>query len=372
MNASVSLGRVWGIPIGLHWSLFIVFMLLTTSLGGNYFPNQYPTLSSGAAWLLGVVTSVLFFASVLLHELGHAWVALRNNIPVNGITLFIFGGVAQIGAQAKTPGAEFRIAAGGPVVSFLLALGFGLLWLVDRNISYLGAPSGWLAFINLMLLLFNLLPGYPLDGGRMLRAAVWHFTGDEKKGLRVAAISGQVVAFGLMALGAFTILGGDFWSGLWYILIGFFLQNATIAEQAASTLQGQLGNVRVGQAMSLVEEPQVPSRLKLRQLVDDHVLTSGNGYFLVVDGDQPRGVVTLRDVTQVPRNRWEWASVGEIMTPWNQLERVSPTTELLSALRTMEESRSAQVPVVDGDRLVGLLTRDEILRYLRLRAELGM
>ncbi len=372
MTASVKLGRIWGIPIGLHWSLLIVFALLTSSLAAGYLPDQYPDLPAPALWLLAALTSVLFFGSILLHELGHAFVALREKIPVEGITLFIFGGVAQIGRQSPTAGVEFRVAAGGPVVSLALAIVFGAVWLLTRDVSYLAAPSAWLARINLMLLLFNLVPGYPLDGGRLLRAAVWQFTGNERRGRQVAMVSGQIVAFGLMGWGALTILNGNFADGIWLIFIGWFLQNATVSEQAASTIQGQLGGATVGQAMRLVEEPQVPSRLKLRQLVEDFVLSSGQGYFLVVDGDVPRGVVTLRDVTQVPRDRWDWVSVSEVMIPWARLQQVRPETELLAALQVMDDAQAAQLPVTVDGRLVGLLTRDEILRYVRLRAELGM
>lgn len=372
MTASIRLGRVWGIPIGLHWSLLVVFALLTSSLSGRYFPDQFPDLSAAAALLLAVVTSVLFFVSILLHELGHTWVALRNQVPVKGIKLFALGGVAQIGEQAKTAGAEFRIAAGGPVVSLGLALVFGAIWLVARGVDFLAAPSVWLATTNLALLLFNLLPGYPLDGGRLLRAAVWHYTGDDKKGLRVAVTGGQLIAFGLMGLGAFWIFSGDFVSGIWLIFVGWFLQSAAVAEQAGSTIQAQLKGITVGEAMSMVIEPRVPSRLKLRQLVDDVALPSGQRYFLVEDGDEPRGLVTLRDLAKVPRERWDWASVGEVMVPWAQLRRVSPETELLTALRIMDDDRIGQLPVVKDERAVGLLTREEILHYLRLRAEVGV
>ena len=372
MTASINLGRIWGIPIGLHWSMLIVFALLTSSLAAGYLPDQYPQLSAPAAWLLAALTSVLFFASILLHELGHAYVALRNQIPVTGITLFIFGGVAQLGALAKTPGVEFRVAAGGPLVSLGLAVAFGALYLLARGVTPLAAASFWLAQINLMLLLFNLIPGYPLDGGRLLRAAVWHFTGNEQRGLRVALVSGQLVAFGLMGWGALTILGGNFADGAWLIFIGWFLQNAVAAEQASATVHGQLKGTTVAQAMAMVEEPLVPSRLKLRQLIDDHVLASGQRHFLVVDDGQPRGLVTLRDVTQVPRERWDWVSVSEVMVPWARLGRVRPDTELLAALEVMDDERVGQLPVVEGDRLLGLLTREEIIHYLRLRAELGL
>lgn len=372
MTASLNLGRIWGIPIGLHWSLLLVFALLTSSLGAGYFPDQYPDLAAPTAWLLAVITSVLFFGSVLLHELGHAWVALRNQIPVNGVTLFIFGGVAQLGKMSPTAGVEFRVAVGGPIVSLVLTLLFGAVWLLVRDVDALAAPSVWLARINLMLLLFNLIPGYPLDGGRILRAAVWHFSGDERRGLRVALVAGQIVAFGFMGIGALIILNGRFADGVWLIFIGWFLQNATAAEQSASTVESRFGAATVAQAVGMTTEPQVPGRLKLRQLVEDHVLASGQSSFLVVDGDQPRGVVTLRDVAKIPRDRWDWVSVAEVMAPWTSLQPVRPDARLLAALRIMDDSHVSHLPVMDGERLIGLLTREEILRYVRLRAELGV
>ena len=371
MTASYRLGTIWGIRIGLHWSLLLVFGLLTWSLAGTYFPSEYPALPPELRLLLAVVTAVLFFGSILLHELGHAWVALREGVPVNGITLFIFGGVAEIGEPSKTPGAEFRIAAGGPIVSLALWLLFTLIAQLDRGIDALAAPSAWLARINLLLLLFNLIPGYPLDGGRILRAVVWHISGSEKTGWKTAMISGQIVSFGFMGFGAFLILGGNVANGIWLIFIGWFLQNATAAEQTAKTVQNQLAGATVRQAMALTEEPRVPSRIKLRQLVDDYVLTSGQHYFLVIDDDIPRGVITLSAVTQVPRDKWDWTGVSEVMTPWASLTRVEARTDLLDALRIMEENKFSHMPVVENDRLVGLLTRDEIIRFLRLRAELG-
>lgn len=370
MGAGIRLGRIWGIPIGLHWSLLLVFVLLTWSLADGFLPDRYPQLEFAARWIIAGITSVFFFASILLHELGHAWVAQRNNIPVNRITLFIFGGAAEIDRQAKTPGAEFRIAVGGPVVSLILAAVFGGLAYVTRDSVYLGAPLFWLAQINLMLLLFNLVPGYPLDGGRMLRAAVWQFSGSERRASTVAMISGQVVAFGLMALGGLLIVNGNFINGIWLIFIGWFLQNATVAEQSTSTVQRQLAGTTVSQAMSMTTEPSVPSRLKIRQLIDDYALPHGHRFFLVMDDEVPRGLVTLRGLSQVPRERWDWASVTEVMIPWSELTKVTPETDLLEAMKLMDDKQIAQVPVVQGDRVVGLLTREEIIHFMRLQMEL--
>lgn len=371
MGARINLVRIWGIAIGLHWSLVIVFALLTWSLADGFLPEQYPTLSITARWIIAAVTSLFFFVSILLHELGHAWVALRNGVKVPRITLFIFGGAAELDRQAKTPGAEFRIAAGGPIVSLALTILFGAIAYLLRDVTYFGASFRWLWQVNLMLLLFNLVPGYPLDGGRMLRAAVWHFSGSEQRATTVAALSGQLVAFGLMAIGVYFVLSGNFFNGLWLIFIGWFLQNATAAEQSATTVQQQLSGISVGQAMSTIKEPRVPSRLKIQQLVDDYALPLGQRFFLVMDDDVPRGLVTLRGLAQVPRERWDWASVTEVMIPWSELTKVSPDIDLLDAMKLMDDKQIAQVPVVEGTSVVGLLTREEIIHFLRLRMELG-
>lgn len=369
MAASWRLGSIRGIPIGLHWSMTLVFGLLMLSLATAFFPATNPDIPVPAYWLMALIASLLFFGSILLHELGHSWEAQRNGIPVQGITLFIFGGVAQISGRPKTAAVELRIAAAGPIVSFALAAIFGTIWLVARDLTYLAAPSGWLARLNLMLVLFNLLPGYPLDGGRILRALVWQFTQNERRAAQVALMSGQLLAFGMMGAGAFMAFGGNFANGVWLVLIGWFLQNAAVSEAAGSTLETTLRGVTVGQAMG-PREPKIPSRIKVRQLVDDHVLATGHRYFLVVEGDVPRGVVTLRDVAKVPRDRWDWTSVADVMTPWARLTWVTPDTPLLKALQLMDDSRVSNLPVLCDGQPCGLLTREEVLHYVRLRMEL--
>ncbi|MBN1890386.1 MAG: site-2 protease family protein [Thermoflexales bacterium] len=371
MEASVKLGRIWGIPIGLHASWFLIFGLVTWSLAAGYFPGEYPALPSGAYWLLGALTSLLFFGSVLAHELGHSWVALRHQIPVRSVTLFIFGGVAHIGREPRTPGAEFRIAVAGPLTSAGLALAFGGLFLLDRHIPYLAAPSMWLARINLMLALFNLIPGFPLDGGRVLRALVWKISGSFYRATQVAAFSGQVVAFGFIGLGALTVIGGNWFNGVWLVFIGWFLQNAAAATYAQANMQQSLRGITVGQVMQR-DCWQIPGPLTLDQLVEEHVLTGGRRCFLVTDADQLQGLLTLRDVSAVPKADWGQITAMQAMRPLDQLVRVEPATELQAALRLMDEANVAQVPVVEGQRIAGMLSREQVLHYLRVRAELGV
>jgi len=371
VEAKIKLGRIVGIPVGLHTSWFLVFALVTWSLAVGYFPTEYPSLSRAAYWVLGAVTSLLFFGSVLIHELSHSVVALRHQIPVSGITLFVFGGVAQIRREPSDAGTEFRVAIAGPLASLVLAGLFALLWRLDRAIPYLAAPSLWLMRINLMLALFNLIPGFPLDGGRVLRALVWRITGSLPRATRVATSAGQLVAFGFIGYGVFTMFRGNIFNGLWLAFIGWFLQNAAATSLAQSNLRESLRGVTVSQVMTR-DCPLVPSRLPLRQLVEDHVLSGGRRCFFVSEDDRLRGLLTLSDLAKVPKEEWPATTVGQAMVPWEKMVRVQPQTDLLVAFQAMDDANINQVPVIAGDELVGMLSREQVLRYLRTRAELGV
>jgi Zn-dependent protease len=371
MTASFKVGRIWGIPIGLHWSWFLIFGLVTWSLALGFFPREHPALPLPAYWALGAVTSLLFFASVLIHELGHTYFALRDNLPVSGITLFIFGGVAQLRQEPRTPGSEFRISIAGPLTSLGLAVAFAVLYQFDQAIPYLAAPSLWLARINFMLAVFNMIPGFPLDGGRVLRAIVWHVTGSLQRATQIASFSGQVIAFGFIGWGVFTMFQGQLFEGLWLAFIGWFLQNAAASTYAASNLQQVLRGVTVARVMAR-GYPRVAGQVSLEQLVEDQVMTSGQRYFFVADNGNPRGMLTLREVTAVPRTQWSQVSAEQVMVPWTRLTRVNPNMELQTALQTMDDANVAQVPVVEDDHIVGVLSREHVLRYIRARAELGL
>jgi Zn-dependent protease/CBS domain-containing protein len=350
---------------------------VTWSLAAGYFPDEYPQLSTAVHWILGLITSLLFFGSVLLHELGHAYLALRDKLKVHGITLFIFGGVAQIEKEPPTAASEFRIAIAGPIVSFALAAVFGLLFLVDQGIAWLAAPSIWLARINLILALFNLIPGFPLDGGRVLRAAVWYFTGNYRRANRVASITGQVAAFGFIAVGIIIVLTGSVFNGLWLVFIGWFLQNAAANAFAQSNMQEMLRTWRVGEIMT-TDWPQVSSRMPLNQLVEDKVLRGGPRYYFVMrdgyglenNGSLPYGMVSLSDVTAVPRPQWPLTPAEQVMIPWERLVVVEPEMTLLDALKVMDDANVAQVPVLHTGQLVGVLSREQVLHTIRLRSEL--
>jgi Zn-dependent protease/CBS domain-containing protein len=372
MNASIKLGRIWGIPIGLHSSWFLVFGLITLSLTRGYFAQEYPHLSTFAHLGLALATSLLFFSSVLLHELGHSIVALKNKIPVKGITLFIFGGIAQISREPDSPGTEFRIAVAGPMVSFGLAGLFGGLFLLSNQIPLLGASSAYLMRLNLTLALFNLIPGFPLDGGRILRSLVWKITSSYRRATRIASIGGQVIAFGFIGLGVLSIFTGQLVDGLWLVFIGWFLQSAASYTSHQLRMQEVLRGVTVGQAMTR-DCSEIASLTTINQLVQERIIPNGQRCFFVMDlHGNINGLLTVDDISRIPQQKWRYVTAEQVMTPFNNLTQVEADSELLTALKNMEEANISQVPVVQFNRPVGVISRDQALRYLRLRTELGL
>ncbi|MDR3573242.1 MAG: site-2 protease family protein [Anaerolineaceae bacterium] len=232
MSSGILVGRAWGIPIYVHISWFVIFVLLAWSMAVGILPQAHPEFSTAALWLLGTITSLLFAISVLLHELGHGYAALRNSIPVKNVTLFVFGGLAQIGQEPPTASVEFEIAIAGPLISLTLGMIFAAVWLLAPNLTYFSAPSEWLARINLSLLAFNMIPSFPLDGGRVLRAVLWHFSRDKVTATHNTAVVGEVIALIFIGLGIYFIVSGNLYNGLWLAFIGWFLQSASSAGLA--------------------------------------------------------------------------------------------------------------------------------------------
>ncbi|MFQ5343398.1 MAG: site-2 protease family protein [Anaerolineae bacterium] len=371
MRASLTFGRVFGIPIGAHSSWFLVAALVTWSLASGYFPQEYPGWATATYWLVGIVTAVLFFASVLIHELGHSVVALREGVPVRSIVLFIFGGVAQIEREPPTAGAEFRIAIAGPLTSFALAGIFGLLGRVAAVSPVSAAPAVYLGRINLMLALFNLIPGFPLDGGRVLRAVLWQYAGSFRQATRRATSVGQGVAFLFILFGVGQMFFGQFLNGLWIAFIGWFLNNASDATRQQATLQESLAGVTVRDVMTR-ECPTISGELRLDSLVNQHILGSARRCFFVAEEGGLRGLITLHNIKSVPQDRWDEVTAGQIMTPVNALLWARPDEDVLALLRRMDQADVNQVPVVESGRLAGMITRENLLRYIRLRSELGI
>lgn len=373
LTRSIPLGRILGIPIGLDYSWFLVFALVSWSLAGSYFPEQYPGWSTGLYWTIGLATSLLFFACVLLHEFGHSVIALRNGIPVRSITLFIFGGVAQIGREPGSPGVEFRVAIAGPIVSFALAGLFGALGGLGASLAPLAALATYLAYINASLAVFNLIPGFPLDGGRVFRAIVWRVTHSFRRATEIAGGAGHFFAWLFIFWGLWQMLTGNFLGGLWIAFIGWFLQNAATASVQQMTLSRLLAGHTVGEIM-MCECPTVAPEITLEQLVHDHILTTGRRFFPVARAGRLEGLLTLHHVKEIPRERWATTTAAQAMTPLAQLRIARPGDGLRNAMEEMTADGVNQLPVIDtaNGELAGVLGRDNVLSFVRTLAEVGV
>jgi Zn-dependent protease/CBS domain-containing protein len=373
LTRSIPLGRVLGIPLGLDYSWFLIFGLVTWSLAGSYFPEQYPGWSMGLYWTIGLATSLLFFVSVVLHELGHSVIALRNGIPVRSITLFIFGGVAQIGREPGSPGVEFRVAIAGPIVSFTLAGLFGALGWLGGSLAPLAALATYLAYINGSLGLFNLIPGFPLDGGRVLRAILWRATHSFRRATEIAGAAGNFFAWLFIFWGVWQMFSGNFAGGLWIAFIGWFLQNAATASVQHMTLTRLLAGHTVGEIMTR-ECTTLKPDVTLEQLVHDHILTTGQRCFPVARAGRVEGLLTLHQVKKIPRDRWAAMTVEQAMTPLAQLRVAHSGDGLWNAMEEMTVDGVNQLPVIDATNgeLAGVLARDNVLTFVRTLAEVGV
>ena len=372
MGSAFNLGKVFGIQFRLHYTWFIIFILVTFSLSWQIFPADYPHWPQFLYWVMGIVTSLLLFASVVAHELAHSLVGRVNDIPVRSITLFIFGGVAQMTREATKASAELKMAAAGPACSLVIGGLFGLLWLFTQGvIEPIAAMAYWLAYINVILAAFNLIPGFPLDGGRVFRSLLWRFTGNYKRSTRIATQVGRGVGY-LFIFGGILIafLLHDWFSGLWLAFIGWFLENAASASYRQAQWQEALRGVTASQVMTS-SCPVVPPNITLNQLVQEHIFTTGYSCFLVADEGKLEGILTLHDIKAAsPQNR-DMIPVKEIMTPVSQLKVAYPGQDALSILEQMGESDINQMPVVSEGRVIGLIARDNLIRLLHTRFELG-
>ncbi len=363
------IGTILGFEIRIDFSWFIIFLLVLWSLSSSLFPAQFPELSPLAHLLMGIVGTLLFFASLLTHEISHSLVARAKGIPVEGITLFIFGGMAQTRMEAKTPGDEFQIAGVGPLVSILLSILFSLFAYVGHQVGWSIAITGvaaYLAMINLLLAIFNLLPGFPLDGGRLFRAVIWKVTGNLALATQVASIGGRFFGAFIVALGFLQLLQGNLIGGIWFILIGWFLSTAAMASYQDQLLRISLKGVHAQHVMTRHPET-VTSDLNLWELVDKFFLLRRYQAFPVMEHGHPVGIVTLKQIKEIPRDQWIQYTVRDIMTPVEKGVVVRSQEKMPDVLRKMEESDTRRVLVADDGKLEGIITSSDLMRWL-LRA----
>jgi Zn-dependent protease len=387
-----SMGRIAGVEMVADWSLLIIFALIAVSLGAGLFPAWHPEWSAGLVWSMAVVASVLFFVSIALHELSHALVARRYGIPVRRITLFVFGGMAHMEREPPSPKAEFLMAVVGPVVSLLIgvvSIALGSAFGADAVAQYADDPEAlaraigpvptlllWLGPLNVLLGVFNLVPGFPLDGGRVLRAILWWRTGDLERATRWASGVGRAFAWFLMALGVGMLFG--LWvpffgtgalQGLWFLLIGWFLNNAARASYQQLLVRSAFEDVTVADVMRRQVQVLAPE-ITIEQLVRDYFMQSDQQVFPVAGSDgQLLGLVELEQVRAVPPAQWSQVTLREIMTPAAQVEGITPDLDAIQALHRLADHE--QIPVLVNGRVAGVLRRQDLMRWMALRTELA-
>lgn len=360
----IPLGKIMGIPVGLDYTWFLIFMLLTWTLATTYFPNEFKNWSTFEYWITGAATSIMLFVSVLLHELGHSILALHYKIRVKQITLFLFGGVAEITGEPPKASAEFWIAIAGPAVSFLLAAIFYLLELTLKNPVFVYALFEYLAYINFVLALFNLIPGFPLDGGRVFRAAVWGYTHDFKRATYVSVIVGRFIGFLFIFAGSLQMFGGDLSNGLWVAFIGWFLESAAMSQLQQQYLQDNLSGHTVYEAMTR-DYAIVPEDTTIREVMDNHILGIGRRTLFVKKDDKIIGLLTLHRIKNIIQDKWASTLVTEVMIPETETEVVKTDYPLWDALKKMDKSGVNQLPVIEDGKIIGVLNRESIITYLR-------
>lgn len=374
MGNGIRIGRILGVQITLHPSWFVIAVIVTYLMAAGQLPAAHPGWPEAVYWILGAVISLLFFASVLAHELSHAVVARRFGLKVKDITLFIFGGAASLEGEAQRPRDEALIAAAGPVTSLVIG---AVLIGIDLAIGQqeVEAIVGWLGFINLTLGLFNLIPGFPMDGGRILHALLWRLRGDRSAATRNAAIVGRLFGYLLIAAGVFLIFQGSSpFNGVWLALIGWFLSNAAESAVAQVSIEHALHGIKVADVMES-NPPSVSPNESVSDLVNERLIRGGHRSFVVSHGDGGlAGIVTLSDVRRMPRENWEAARVTDIMTRYADLATIGPDAPLEDGLKLLQGREVNQLPVVtdEGRTVVGLLTRAGILRLIEARMRLGV
>ena len=374
MGNSFQIGKIFGISIRIDYSWFVIFALVIFLFGVDYFPKQYsnwsdeyPRWSPALYWLMGTITALLFFASVLIHELAHSLVSRARGVPVNNITLFILGGVSQLSDEPKSPGGEFWMALAGPATSIGIgAIALGLYMATGRAQTPPAALFKLLARVNLVVAIFNLVPGFPLDGGRILRSIVWKITGNLRKATRAASIIGRTFAYLLIVLGVRILLSGNLLNGIWFIFSGWFLEKAASSSYRQLAVREMLQGVKVSDVM-VSDCLQIPGSVTVRELVDEYVVKTAYRCFPIVDGGNVLGIVDLHSASNVPREQWNTIRVEEIMTPFDELIAVHPDDELYAVMQQMTEERVDQLPVVKDGQLMGMIARDNLVDFIHTR-----
>jgi Zn-dependent protease/predicted transcriptional regulator len=363
-----------GIPVRIHYTLWIVFLLIAWSLARGYMPQQYPGLSVTTYWAIGIASAIILFASVLVHELSHSYIAKKNGLPIGRITLFFFGGVSEMSEEPQDPGLEVRMAAAGPLMSFLIAGVLGGSWYLSNFAKApipITATLGYGAIINATLGLFNLLPAFPLDGGRVFRGSIWKRSKNLVSATRTATRVSEGLSLIMMLGGFVAIIYGDLVDGIWIVVLGWFIRSG--AE--TSLRQTLLGETMTGVSVSSIMSQNVltvPPDISLQQVVSDYFLVHPHGGYPVVKDDQILGLITLQSVRSISKERWGTETVREAMTPYERTVIVQPTLTVLDAMHKMAREKVGRILVVQEGRLLGIVTQGDLVKSIRTREELEL
>ncbi|HMS59347.1 MAG TPA: site-2 protease family protein [Tepidiformaceae bacterium] len=368
---SFRVARIRGIAIEIHPSWLFILGVLSFSLSDGVFPDQYPGWSTATYWAVGVTSALLLFVAVLVHELAHAVVAQRRGLEVPKITLFIFGGVSHIARQPRSAGEEFAIAVAGPLTSLAIAVLAGAVYLtMHERVEQVGAIGAYLATVNLLLAIFNILPGFPLDGGRVLRSIAWRRTKSFRRATRIAGSVGEIFGYTLMMGGVAFLLAGYAWNGLWFMFIGWFLSGAARGEKEALQLESVLSRLRARDVMRTTY-PTITPGISIEEVVERHMVGEGERAAVVAMDDAVVGILSVSDVRRVPREAWPNTPAQRAMTPRDRVLTVSADTPALEVLHQLGANRLNQVPVLEEGRMIGLITRRELLERVELAESLG-
>jgi Zn-dependent protease/predicted transcriptional regulator len=371
-GSSFKLFKVFGIEIRLDFSWFIVFALFVYYFGFNYFPAVLPGVNNGIIAIVTIITVILFFTSVLIHEISHSLVAKSKGTPVERITLFLFGGMAQIEKEPETPMSEFVMAIAGPAASFVLAIIFGMIWLLTGQYEIIREPVRYLTIINIILGVFNMLPGYPLDGGRVLRSIIWKVTDNLKKATLIASTTGRVIGFLIIAVGIFFFFTGNFLNGVWLAFIGWFLQSSARMGYRQLIFETSVKGIKVVDIMNddivLVEK-----NISLQELIDEYFMKYRFGRFPVVEdlrSERFIGIISLHDIKSIEKQKWPEIRVGEIVKTVTENEKVNMSMEISEAIKKMGKSGLGHLVIMSGNKLKGIITKSDVMRFIKLQSEL--
>ena len=370
-RSSIKLFKVFGIEIRLDYSWFIIFALFAYFFGFIYFPSVLPGLNKGLLALITVITVIFVFISVLIHEMSHSLVARRKGTSVEKITLFLFGGMAQIEKEPETPYSELIMAIAGPAASFVVAAIFGVIWFFTKNIALVREPVGYLAIVNIVLGVFNILPGYPLDGGRVLRAIIWKTTGNLERATFIASTVGRVIGFVIIAAGIFFIFMGNFLNGIWLAFMGWFIQSSAQTGYRQLIFETSIKGIKVRDIMN-ENIVNVTKDITIQDLVDDYFMKYRFGRFPVIEDEKTQrfiGVISLHDIKGVSKEEWPKVKIGDIVKSVSESEKVDMSMEISDAIKRMGKNDLGHLVVMSGDKLRGIITKSEVMRFIRIRSE---